>query len=118
MRAPLQPLPQQQQQPLGPQQPLATHAALSAPCLASTPPAPLAPSPSLPPRLAPAGEPFGKAGSYGIQGLAGSFVRRLEGCYFNVVGFPVHRFSAELLRLMHEGYMPSAALLGQGQQQQ
>ncbi|EFJ40081.1 hypothetical protein VOLCADRAFT_69999 [Volvox carteri f. nagariensis] len=37
------------------------------------------------------GEPFGKAGAYGIQGLAGSFVVGLRGCFYNVVGFPVHR---------------------------
>ncbi len=53
-----------------------------------------------------AGEPFGKAGAYGIQGLAGSFVRRIDGCFYSVVGFPVHQFSKELLRLIDEGHMP------------
>ena len=39
-------------------------------------------------------EPMDKAGGYGIQGLAGSFVEKLEGSYTNVVGLPL----AQLLR--------------------
>jgi septum formation protein len=35
------------------------------------------------------GEPVDKAGAYAIQGRAGRFVTRLEGCYFNVMGLPV-----------------------------
>jgi septum formation protein len=35
------------------------------------------------------GEPMDKAGAYGIQGYASRFVRRLDGCYHNVVGLPV-----------------------------
>jgi septum formation protein len=30
-----------------------------------------------------------KAGAYAIQGYASRFVRRIEGCYHNVVGLPV-----------------------------
>ena len=34
-------------------------------------------------------EPWDKAGGYGIQGLAGSFVRRVNGSYSSVVGLPL-----------------------------
>ncbi len=44
------------------------------------------------------GEPFDKAGGYAIQGRAGRFVTRVEGCYFNVVGLPLPR----LYRILRE----------------
>src|ERR1700682_5390590 len=42
------------------------------------------------------GEPFDKAGAYAIQGRAGRYVSRIEGCYFNVVGLPLARLHALL----------------------
>lgn len=37
------------------------------------------------------GEPFDKAGGYAIQGIAGRFATRIDGCYFNVMGLPLSR---------------------------
>jgi septum formation protein len=41
-------------------------------------------------------EAFDKAGAYGIQGRAGRYIPRIEGCYFNVVGLPLARLWREL----------------------
>jgi len=43
------------------------------------------------------GEPFDKAGAYGIQGRAGAFVERIEGSYSGVMGLPLFE-TASLLR--------------------
>ena len=42
------------------------------------------------------GEPFDKAGAYGIQGRAGAFVSQLTGSFSGVMGLPVHETAALL----------------------
>jgi nucleoside triphosphate pyrophosphatase len=45
------------------------------------------------------GEAFDKAGAYAIQGLARVFIKKIEGCYYNVLGFPIEAFQRILSRL-------------------
>lgn len=44
------------------------------------------------------GEPFDKAGGYGIQGPGAVLVRGVEGCFYNVMGLPLN----ETYRLFQE----------------
>jgi septum formation protein len=43
------------------------------------------------------GEPFDKAGAYGIQGIAGRYIRRISGSHSGIMGLPLFE-TAELLR--------------------
>ena len=45
------------------------------------------------------GEANDKAGAYGIQGEAATFVNRIEGCYFNVVGLPLASLTENLYQI-------------------
>jgi septum formation protein len=44
-------------------------------------------------------EPYDKAGAYGIQGRASLFTERIDGCFYNVVGFPLTPFWLALERI-------------------
>jgi septum formation protein len=48
-------------------------------------------------------EPYDKAGAYGIQGKAGFFVNKINGCYFNVVGLPITKLLKCLKIIKYSG---------------
>ena len=40
--------------------------------------------------------PFDKAGSYGIQDWSSVFISKINGCFYNVLGFPISKFYYKL----------------------
>lgn len=55
------------------------------------------------------GEPFDKAGAYGIQGLAAAFIERLEGSYSAVMGLPLFETAELLARFALPGWLHAAS---------
>lgn len=49
------------------------------------------------------GEPYDKAGAYGIQGQGALLVRRLSGDYYNVMGLPIAKLKRELAAFTDRG---------------
>jgi septum formation protein len=45
------------------------------------------------------GEPFDKAGAYGIQEYGALLIEKVQGCYFNVVGLPLATLASRLEEL-------------------
>ena len=48
------------------------------------------------------GSPFDKAGAYGIQDQSAIFVDQIQGCFYNVVGFPLSDFYQTLGQIKEE----------------
>ena len=46
-------------------------------------------------------EPMDKAGAYGIQARGGTLVKKIDGCYYNVAGFPLHHFAKKMVELLN-----------------
>ena len=46
------------------------------------------------------GEAYGKAGCYGIQGSAATWIKKINGWYYSVWGFPLSQFWVKLIDMI------------------
>lgn len=46
------------------------------------------------------GEGVDKSGSYGIQGIGGQLVHKINGCYYNVMGLPINSLSMNIAKIL------------------
>ncbi len=50
------------------------------------------------------GEPYNRAGAFAIQGIGRYFIKKIDGCYYNVIGLPIQEFSVNLINLLLKYY--------------
>ena len=50
-------------------------------------------------------KPYDKSGSYGIQEFSSLFVKKINGCYFNVIGLPISSLYDEIKKLNLEHFI-------------
>ena len=48
--------------------------------------------------------PYDKAGSYGIQDSFSMYVRKIDGCFYNVMGLPISKFYKHFLEIRKKAY--------------
>jgi len=53
-------------------------------------------------RYVTSGDPMDKAGAYGIQGAFSRWIEGIDGCYFGVVGLPIHVLAELYLHVVGE----------------
>ena len=58
------------------------------------------------------GEPFDKAGGYGIQGKFALYIKKIDGDYNNVVGLPIGRLYQETRRKYPLVFLPTGCSCG------
>ena len=57
--------------------------------------------------------PLDKAGGFDIQGEGGRFIRKIEGCFYNVVGLPLEKLAGLLKKTGIELKIPHECVCGQ-----
>ena len=60
-------------------------------------------------------EPFGKAGSYAVQGFAATFIQKIEGSYSGIMGLPLFETGQLLTRCLTTDHLTAGRQTGRSQ---